>query len=847
MTASIASTDVSLSTRIIAALRRIGTRGFAADLLAMGSAQIVIRLSRLAATIALARLLMPEDLGRAAVVLTVYELVALMTRNGIAAKVVQAAPDRVEAVAETAQALTWIVCTGMMVLQIALAVPVAAAFGDESLALPIAAMAPIYLASPLSNIQSAFLQREGRVRRIALAGAVQVVVDNILTTILALSGLGLWAIVLPKLLVAPIWVGFLRWGHAWRPQRPFGLGRGLAGAADILRFGRSVLGVELMTTLQANVDNLLVGWFLGAEALGIYYFAFNAGLGISLGLVNAFGIAVFPHLCAAGGDGGELRRRFRSTLRTLALLVVPLVLAQVLLAPIYVPLVFGDRWEPAIPVLMVICLSALPRPFASATSQLLKAVGRPEIELRWQTALTAVLVIALLAATQIGIFAVAVAVLVVQVAVLTAFCVFVPPTVLLPTAPPAEGSRRERRFEVVTDEADLEALRPQWEDLWARVPDARVSQGFDWCLTGWQTTARPRGRRLWVVVLRDEAGLRLVWPLVLAARLGHTVALGLGSESTEYDQLLVAPGDAESEDLAAAHRFVRAHCPADLVEIGFVGETSDRTRLIGENDGPRRAHPIPAFVRDLSPFATAEAHLRALPAKLRNEIGRRRRHFEARGRFTSGFVDDVDTARRAIDWAIAQKIDWLARKGEANAFVSTPEYRSFLHAQVDRRGACGRLVVMASALDDRFVAVKIGCVDRRRFEGFVTVYDPAFQTLSPGNLLLADCFAWCVAVGLDYDFRIGDEPYKQIWATGGETVVRWEIANGLRGRAVLLARAGREALVVGRDRLRATIPIAWRRRLRELLAAPSTSTEPEADRRPIHAPHFATEAPTHAV
>ncbi|NLH80610.1 MAG: GNAT family N-acetyltransferase, partial [Phyllobacteriaceae bacterium] len=714
MTASLAPADVSLSTRIAAALRRIVAGGLAADLLAMGSAQMAIRLSRLVTTIVLARLLMPEVLGQAAVVLTVYELIALVTRNGIAAKVVQAPPERVAAIAETAQALTWIVCIGLMALQIAIAVPIAAAFGDANLALPIAAMAPIYLASPLSNIQSAFLQREGRVRRIALAGAVQVVVDNILTAALALAGLGLWAIVLPKLLVAPIWVGFLRWGHAWRPRRPFGLGRGFAGAGEILRFGRSVLGIELMTTLQANLDNLLVGWFLGAEALGLYYFAFNAGLGISLGLVNAFGVAVFPHLCAAHGDATELRRRFRSTLRTLALLVVPLVLLQVLLAPIYVPMIFGAHWQPAVPVLMVICLSALPRPLASATSQLLKALGRPEIELRWQAALTITLAIALIAASQIGILAVAIAVLAVQVVVLTGFCVLVPPAVL-----PAEASRHERRFEVVTDEAGFEALRPQWEELWARVPDARVSQGFDWCRIGWETTARPRGRRLWIVVLRDEDGLRLVWPLALAARRGHTVALGLGSESTEYDPLLVAPGGGENEDLRAVHRFVRDHCPADVVEIGFVGADSDRARLIAAEGRPRRAHPISAFVRDLRPFASAEAHLRALPAKLRNELGRRRRHFEARGRFVGGFVDDADTARRAVDWAIARKIEWLRRKGEANAFLATAEYRAFLHAQVGRAGACGRLEVMACTLDDRFVAVKIGCVDRRRFEGFV--------------------------------------------------------------------------------------------------------------------------------
>jgi O-antigen/teichoic acid export membrane protein len=61
-----------------------------------------------------------------------------------------------------------------------------------------------------------------------------------------------------------------------------------------------------------------------------------------------------------------------------------------------VSLVFGAKWRAAIPVLMLICLSALVRPFASATAQLLRAVGRPDIDLRWQMLNTAVLVSLLL-------------------------------------------------------------------------------------------------------------------------------------------------------------------------------------------------------------------------------------------------------------------------------------------------------------------------------------------------------------------------------------------------------------------------------------------------------------------
>jgi len=415
---------------------------FIRNLGSMGGAQLAMRISRLFTTILLTRLLNPVDFGLAAMVLTVYELVALFTRNGITAKVVQAAEGEVQRVAETAYWLTWIVCIALLLVQLLIAVPVAYLYHAPRLALPIALMGVIYLATPLCAMQCAFMQREGRLGRIALASGAQVTADNILTAILAACGLGMWAIVLPKLLVAPIWVVLTRTGHKWRPLHSLPRAGVMQGWQEIARFSRHVIGVELMTTVQANVDNLLVGYFLGVQALGVYYFAFNAGLGITLGLVNAFGVAVYPHLCQIRADRAALRQRYYATLRTLGGIVVPLVLAQVLLAPLYVPLVFGHKWVSAEPVLMIICLSALVRPFASTCSQLLRAVGRPDVELRWQVVLTVVLIVALAVAAQFSIIAVSCAVLAVQGIMLTAFCLRAPRPYIgkLPRALPAHSS-----------------------------------------------------------------------------------------------------------------------------------------------------------------------------------------------------------------------------------------------------------------------------------------------------------------------------------------------------------------------------------------------------------------------
>ncbi len=397
-------------------------RRFASNLSSMAAAQIAIRASRLITVVVLTRLLLPADFGAAAIVLTTYEFIALFTRNGIDSTVVRAGADDVEALAHSAYWLSWLVCGSLTLIQAAAAIPVAHAFGNPSLALPIALMGLIYLVTPMCNMQTAFLQREGRISIMARTSAVQVIADNLLSAILAFFGCGFWSIVLPKLIVAPIWPLMNRYAHPWRPHgRPT-----LAHAGTILGYCRHIVGIELLSTVQANIDNVLVGYFLGVEALGLYYFAFNAGLGITLGLINSFAVAVFPHLCATRDDGSQLRLHFRQTMKLLGLIVVPLVVLQSATAPIYVPLIFGVKWQAAIPVLMLICLSALARPFASATAQLLRAVGRPDIDLRWQILNTAVLLIFLLIGSQISVVAVAWAVMLSQTSVLMVYSLRAP-------------------------------------------------------------------------------------------------------------------------------------------------------------------------------------------------------------------------------------------------------------------------------------------------------------------------------------------------------------------------------------------------------------------------------------
>jgi PST family polysaccharide transporter len=377
----------------------------------LGAAELFNRILRLGTTVTLARILTPQDYGLAAVILTTNEIANVFSlRSGLGAKLIQVPEAELETLCQTAYWLNWLLCLAMFSLQCAIAWPVAQFYGNAEVALPICVMAFSYLMWPLYSVQGSLIFRENRMNVPALCNAIQGLFMNLLTIIFAMMGLRYWSIVLPVLLTLPIWVILNRSSHRWRPSGGFSL----EGWQELAKFAVNFLGVELLTKLRANIDYLLVGRFLGLEALGLYYFAFNAGLGISLSVIQSFTWSLYPHLCEARGQFKPLRQRYFGAIKTIATMIIPLVLLQSSLAPIYVPIVFSQKWTVAIPILILVCLSAIPRPFAEAASMLLQSVDRGRLDLYWNCLFTSIFIVGLIVAMQWGIYGVAAAVLVIH-------------------------------------------------------------------------------------------------------------------------------------------------------------------------------------------------------------------------------------------------------------------------------------------------------------------------------------------------------------------------------------------------------------------------------------------------
>lgn len=384
----------------------------------LSASQILIRLLRLVTVVVLARKLTTEDYGIIAILFTAVDFAQVfIQKGGIAPKLIQVEKKELEKIAQSAYWVNWLICISIFLLQCAAAFPIAMFYNNNRLILPIILLGVPYLFNPFYAVQDALIRRENRLKVSAIATACYALLSNILLIGAALANLGIWSVVISRMCSDVVWAVAYRTHHRWRPSG----GITLNNWREILNFSKFPLGIELLNYVRSNIDYLLIGRFFSLEQLGLYFFAFNAGLGISLNAINMVANSVFPYLCEARESLSGLKKRYDKSIKVVAAIMFPLAIAQTALAPIYVPIVFGEKWIAATPILMMICLSGIPRAFALVSEQLLIAVDRGMAGLKWNLIFTALFIVAIWVGAQFTIYAVAASVLAIHLVCLPLF------------------------------------------------------------------------------------------------------------------------------------------------------------------------------------------------------------------------------------------------------------------------------------------------------------------------------------------------------------------------------------------------------------------------------------------
>ncbi len=380
------------------------TSSFMKCLLAYGASEVASKLSRLFVVVAVARSLGPEQVGLAAAALGICELIKALTENGINQRVMAAADTNLESTCAQAHRLNWAWCLMLCVLQVLVA-SVLWQLGQGVVALLVGVAAIEYLFMPGGLVQAALAMREGKLTQTAAISGAQIVGANALAVVLAILAPSPLALILPRVLTAPFWLIAMRRLRPWTAQA----NSKLAPKRPFITYGIPVLGIELVKALRLHADKLIVGALLGADALGLYFMAFNAGLSLATSFVAAFEKVVFPHLCGLC-RGQSVSLRLTRKLALLGLMIItPFIAVQSLFAPVYVPLLLGDGWTGVAPVVSVLCLCALPLTVWTVVAAQLRLSNKPEVEFAVTLALTIGLSLGAIVCAPLGLMPMALA------------------------------------------------------------------------------------------------------------------------------------------------------------------------------------------------------------------------------------------------------------------------------------------------------------------------------------------------------------------------------------------------------------------------------------------------------
>ncbi len=224
----------------------------------------------------------------------------------------------------------------------------------------------------LGELRARLLERRLEFKRQRLLMAGGLVLTSILALVLAMSGAGVYALIVPPLLASlPFaWDSISR--GRFRPSWQFNLERYRA----TVRFALARIGSGGLNGIRDLAQNGLIVHFFSFSTLGIYGRAVALGNLICANLASQFMSNLYPILTRYEDGSADYRRAAGLLLRGVTWLVAPIAAILALLAAPVVHTVYGTKWDAVIPLLPVAMVENFVRTLAYILYTLLLAAQR---------------------------------------------------------------------------------------------------------------------------------------------------------------------------------------------------------------------------------------------------------------------------------------------------------------------------------------------------------------------------------------------------------------------------------------------------------------------------------------
>ncbi len=233
-----------------------------------------------------------------------------------------------------------------------------------------------FMLSSLKTVPSVFLERRMEFKKIVLVQIVENTLFYICVAACAIAGLELMSFTYGVLLRASIGVTLMYIIMPWRPR----IGISMTNARKLLAYGIPMQANSIVALIKDDLMIMFLGKVVGFQTLGYIGWAKKwAEAPIRL-IMDSVSRVLFPFMSRIQEDKNKLRTTIERIIYYQTLAIVPAILGMMIIMPDLIHIVPRySKWEVALPLFYLFCISALLSSYSSPFTNLFNAVGK----VRW--------------------------------------------------------------------------------------------------------------------------------------------------------------------------------------------------------------------------------------------------------------------------------------------------------------------------------------------------------------------------------------------------------------------------------------------------------------------------------
>ena len=268
-----------------------------------------------------------------------------------------------------------IITTGITIIAAPL---IAMFFKEPRLSHLLMVLSSVFILSSLSNIPHAIIVKNLEFRFIYIIRISCTVLSGITAIVLAYMGYGVWSLVC-QTIAEELFIVLLLWSSGkWYPSRHFQW----AEARVTMKFSINYLGFNIVNFISERLPQLLIGKFLGSEALGFFSLAQRL-ISLPIETISFItGNVLFPVFSRIQNDNTRIGEIYLLAMQHAGFIIFPSMVGLLITAPDLIPALFGVKWSPAIFLLQVLSVSGIIQVFSTNNGVLYLSKGRTDIQFK---------------------------------------------------------------------------------------------------------------------------------------------------------------------------------------------------------------------------------------------------------------------------------------------------------------------------------------------------------------------------------------------------------------------------------------------------------------------------------